>query len=232
MTTSGQKQRDRFQPWVEKSLRPRFPELEAPLMAAVDAFDLVQRTDELLPQRLRPILDAVSSSRRGLYENTCEFMQILSAKWPEANEAIVAMSQSTKAHVRFNAILCLGDSTPGTTVERILKSGLLDKSSRVRRKAADWICRLRKTEFVPELAIAQSSEPDAKVRSGMEFSLRLLRDGYILRPGESGFYELTVLRDDGSVIGTSVKDETLRTRGVDAIASELRRPRPYEAMPG
>ena len=134
--------------------------------------------------------------------------------------------------MRFNSILCLGKSTPATTVERVLKSGLLDKSSRVRGKAADWILRLRKTEFVPELAMAHSSEPDAKVRSGMEFSLRLLRDGYILGPAQSGIYQLTVFRDDGSVKGLSVKQEILRTRGVEAVVSENRRLRPYEVRHG
>ena len=69
-----QTQRDRFQPWLENYLRPRYPELEAPLMAAVDAFDAVLQTGELLPERLRPIVDAVSSSRGPLYENASGFM--------------------------------------------------------------------------------------------------------------------------------------------------------------
>ena len=92
MSSSVQKRRDRLQSWIEKTLRPCCPELEAPLMAAVDAFDLARQTGELPPERLRPILAAVSSSRRPLYENTCELMGILSASWPEANDAILAMS--------------------------------------------------------------------------------------------------------------------------------------------
>jgi hypothetical protein len=191
-------------------------------MAAVDALDVVQQTDELHPKLLRPILDAVSSSRRPLYENTCEFMRILSAKWPEANDGILAMSQSTKAHVRFNAILCLGKSTPATTVERVLKSGLLDKSSRVRRKAADWIGRLRKRELLHEWAVALSSERDAKVRSTMDFELRLLRDGYILKPAQGGRFRVTVRTEDGCVKVAPVREESVLTRGIDAIASELR----------
>jgi hypothetical protein len=218
----GQTQRDRFQPWIENSLRPRFPELEAPLMAAIDAFDAVQQTGKLPPESLRPIVDAVSSPRTLLYENACGFMRTLSAEWPEVNAAILAMSQSSKAHIRFNAILCLGKSTPSDIVEKVLKSGLLDKSSRVRIKAADWIGRLRKAEFVPELTAALSIEQNVEARSTIEFELRLLRDGYILEPASGGSYDITVYIEEGGVRSSYVSQETLNKLGIEKVASKLR----------
>ena len=218
----GQTQRERLQPWVGNYLHPRYPELEAPLMAAVDAFDAVQQTGKLTPESLRPIVDAVSSPRTPLYENACGFMQTLSAKWPEVNAAILAMSQSSKAHIRFNAILCLGNSTPSDIVEKVLKSGLLDKSSRVRIKAADWIGRLRKAEFVPELTAALAIEQNAEARSTIEFELRLLRDGYILKPASGGGYNVTVFIEEGGVKSSYVSQETLNKLGIEKIASKLR----------
>ena len=211
-------------------MRPRYPELEVPLVAAIDAFDVILSANELAPHQLRPIVDAVSSSRRPLYENASGFMKTLSAKWPEVNAAILAMSRSSKAHVRFNAILCLGNSTPADIIEKVLKSGLLDKSSRVRGKAADWIGRLRRRELVGELAAALSVEHDQKARSTIEFELRLLRDGYILEPEKDGGYRVTVHTDNGGVRSDPVDEVSLRTRGIDAIASELRRPAKWETM--
>jgi hypothetical protein len=232
MSSSIQNQGDKFRPWVEETLRPRFPELEAPLMAAVDAFDATQNSGQLLPERLLPILDAVSSPRRPLYENTCDFMRTLSARWPEANAAILTMSHSSKAHVRFNAILCLGKGTPATTVKTVLKAGLVDKSSRVRSKAADWIGRLRNVELVPELGAALATEQDPKTRSTMEFQLRLLRDGYILEPRPDGVYCVTVHTKQGGVMSSFVQRETLNARGIDVIVSELRQKEPYETIAG
>lgn len=223
-----QKQRDKFEPWVEKALRPRYPELETPLMAAVDAFDVVQQTGKLIPELLRPIVDAVCSSRRPLYENACEFMRTLSSRWPEANVAILDMSQSNKAHVRFNAILCLGGSSPPDTAKTILRRGLLDKSSRVRRKAADWIGRLRKTELISELTAALATESDSKARATMEFELRLLRDGYILEPEGGGRFRMTVHMDGGGVSSAPVEQDRLSKQGIDAVAAELRSSRPYK----
>jgi hypothetical protein len=190
-------------------------------MAAVDAFDAVQRSGKLLPAQLRTLVDTVSSPRRPLYENACDFMRVLSLKWPEVTAAIRTMSRSTKAHVRFNAILCLGSKTDEGVIDVVLKSALGDKSARVRAKAADWIGRLRRKELVPELAGALAAERNVAARATMEFELRLLRDGYILDPAKSGGYNLTVHTQDGTS-GRWVDEATLRSEGVEAIAAELR----------
>jgi hypothetical protein len=220
------KQRKKFQPWVEKTLRPRFPELEAPLMAAVDAFDAAQESGRLLPEQLAAIVAALSSPRRPLYENVCGLMGTLSANHPEAEAAILAMSRSPKSHVRFNALICLNKSTPAGTMEQVLKAGLLDKSARVRIKATDWICGLRKAEFVHELAAALLAERQSDVRRTMSFVLRLLRDGYILEEVEQDCKSVTVLTEEGGVRNRIFTEETLRTQGIDAVVIELRRPFP------
>ena len=147
------------------------------------------------------------------------------------NAAILAMSQSSKAHIRFNAILCLGKSTPSDIVEKVLKTGLLDKSSRVRIKAADWIGRLRKTEFVPELTAALAIERNAKARATIEFSLRLLRDGYILKSAPGGRHNITVFGEEGGIRCSRVSQETLNKHGIEEIASKLRRPGLVETIP-
>src|SRR5208282_4053364 len=98
------KARERFEPFVERWLRPRYPELMGPLMAAVDAFDAIQQAGELSAGNLRILVETASSTRRPLYENACGFMQVLSAKWLDVTNSILDMSKNPKAHVRFNAI--------------------------------------------------------------------------------------------------------------------------------
>ena len=217
------KEREAFEPWLERYLRPRYPELEAPLMAAVDAFDSAQQTGQLRPSGLAAIVDAVASSRTPLYENATRFLAKLSADHPEACEAIARLSKSPKAHARFNAILSLGRSTPPELVDSVLTAGLMDKSARVRTKAADWAGRLRNTRLIPGLTAALAAETDQTARRTIDFELRLLRDGHILEPAQGGGYNLTVHSAQGGVIGTWVEESDLRAKGVEKLASELRK---------
>src|ERR1043166_8978671 len=185
----------RFEAWLQRRRGRREPLLEAELLTVVDAYDTAKQGRTLKPEELQLIADAASDSRALLWQNAVAFMGVLSEQWPEANAAILAMAQSRKAHVRFNALCCLGESTPFSTVEQVLKSGLRDKSARVRGKAADRMGQLRKLEFVPELTAALTNERDPKARSTMEFELRLLRDGYILEPAQGGGFRVTVHTD-------------------------------------
>jgi hypothetical protein len=217
------KSHEKFVPWVERYLRPRYPELVAPLMAAVDAFDAIQDRGELSQGNLGILVEAACSSRRPLYENVCGFMAHLTARWPEATAAILQMSKSPKAQIRFNAILCLGRDTPSDVVDAILKGGLRDKSARVRSKAADWAGRLRNKRLVTELGAALTAEKNRRARSTIEFELRLLRDGYILEKTEDGWFRVTVHTDSGGTRGGTVAESRLKLEGVETIAAELRR---------
>ncbi len=102
--------RSSFEPWIETSLRPRYPELEAPLLAAIDAFDAIQEQNRVSLELLGPIIDAASSSRRPLYENATEFLGALTGRFEEAREAVTRMSRDPKSQVRFNAILSVNSS--------------------------------------------------------------------------------------------------------------------------
>jgi hypothetical protein len=215
--------RERFEPWVERNLRQRYPELVVPLMAAIDAFDAIWERGERTPDNLDKVVKAASSTRRPLYENASGLMQRLTTKWPEAAVAVLKMSKSPKSHVRFNAILCLGKGSPDDLVDAILRSGLQDKSARVRSKAADWAGRLGNTRLTSELTAASVVEDDAETRSCIDFELRLLRDGYILEKCEEGWFDVTVRMDDGGVCTETVNESRLKSEGIEAIATALRR---------
>lgn len=216
-----ERKRPRFEAWLQGRRGPREPELERALLAAVDAFDVVNETGKLQDEELRLILDAASSSRALLWMNVVDLLGKLSEQWPAAAEAVMDMSRSPKAHVRFNALCCLKTGTPNAVVNTVLKAGLVDRSSRVRWKAADRTEGLEKINLIPELTAAFEVEQNAKTRNSIEHHLLLLRDGYIVEQEPDGGFQVTA-RTRGGIIGRGVTAEEFRAKGIGMIVSELR----------
>jgi len=171
---------DKYDSWFATYLEPRYPELVAPLRAALDAYDRIQRQKRIDSADLQPIVDVARSHRRPLYENASNLLEALTADHREARDAVAEMAKDRKAQVRFNAIICLGRRTPREFCVNLLCQALSDKSARVRQKAADWAQRLDLSEIVPDLERALSNETHAGAKRTIEFGLRLMRDGYIL----------------------------------------------------
>jgi hypothetical protein len=214
--------RDQFETWIRDYLRKRYPELEQPLLAAIDRYDAIGETAKISPDLLKPIVEAASSQRRPLYENVTTLLGQLTEHYQEARDAVAAMSVDSRSLVRFNAILCLGSSTPLAFVLELLRRGLHDKSARVRQKASDWAGRLRLRDVVPDLESALPGERNSKTKETMSFVLRLLRDGYTLELDGDGFV-LCTFRHNGGVTCRFVSRSEAQTRGIDAIVNEMSR---------
>jgi hypothetical protein len=216
----AQSARDRFESWMQDYLRRRYPELEAPLRAAIHAFDTIQETKCVTPELLAAIVGAASSSRRPLYESATTLVSELTGQFPEAQEAIVTMARNPHSHVRFNAILCIGKSTPEPVSIQLLRESLRDNSAKVRGKAADWIGRMRLRELISDLEDASQREKNVNAKKTIDFELRLLRDGHILeRTSDEGFNVITHTK-----IGCAsrfVSESELNRRGIDVIVAEL-----------
>jgi hypothetical protein len=212
--------REKYEPWISDFLRKRYPELEAPLLAAIDAFDLIDQRQQIDEGLLRFIVEAASSSRRTLYENATSLLGELTERYGEARDAVAGMSQNTRSHVRFNAILCLCRSTPLSFSLDLIRRGLRDASARVRAKAADWPGRLRARDVVLDLEHALAQETNETARSTIEFELRLLRDGYILEPAQDDGFQVTTYSCNG-VAGRWIERSELEQRGIDAIVADL-----------
>lgn len=213
--------RDRLEPWIRETIRKRDPDLEEPLLAAIDAYDAICETARISPELLRPIVEAASSSRIPLYDTATTFLSKLTDRFPEVCDAVKAMFEAPRSHVRFNAILCLGSSTPPNLTFELLRRGLRDKSVRVRWKAADRAGRLRLRDLVPELEKALVIEKDSKASRTIHLELRLLRDGYILEPSGGGF-TLTTFTPHG-IRGRFISTSELEKRGIDALVEESSR---------
>jgi hypothetical protein len=217
------KLRVRYQNWLETYLRPRFPDLEAPLLEAFDACDEIEESGEVSEENLARLLRAMNSHRRPLYENICGCMEKLSVKFEPVQSAILEMSRSTKAHVRFNAILCLGYDTPHGLTDTVLKSGLMDKSARVRAKAGDYILRLDNKRVLPELSEAHACEKNPGTRDTLAFGLKLVRDGYILEKKKTGSWYVTVSIYRGGITCRPVDPSDIEAEGIEKVVAKIKR---------
>lgn len=157
-----------------------------------------------------------------LWNNATDLLMKLSGRWPAAADAIATMFSSTQAHVRFAALCSLGSQTPVAVTDTLLKAGLRDKSSRVRWKAADRADRLERRNLVPEITAALAVESDDKARRSIELDLRMLRDGYWVKPESPGRSAVTARRYNG-IASRTVTDDELRDKGLEAILAELRK---------
>ena len=67
---------------------------------------------------------------------------------------------------------------------------------------------------------AATREVKAKTKTGIEFGLKLLRDGYIVEPGsDDGFNVTTFCRN--AITSRWVQRSELESRGIQAIVTEL-----------
>lgn len=215
------KTRARYEPWLRDYLRKRYPELEPPLLAAIDAFDTILDENRIDATLMAPVIEAASSSRRPLYENATPLLGELAASHAIALDSVGRMASDPRSHVRFNAILCLTKATPLEFRLDLLRQGLRDKSAKVRGKAADWAGRLRLRDLVPDLEAAFASEKNAKAKQTIEFDLRLLRDGHILKPAvDDGYYLLNAFSSRG-VVSKRISRSELDERGIAAIVAEI-----------
>ncbi len=216
------KQRTRFEAWFARWRGVRTPQEEAAVLEVADAYDGINKTNLLTPAQLAVIVRAASSPRALLWMNAIELLSDLTTRWEAATGAAAEMFASRHSHVRFAALCCVNRDMAIGVANRLLRGGLEDKSSRVRWKAAEKICDLDRKEFLPQLEGALLREKHPKARASIEFDLRLLRDGYIIRPGSPSGFNVTVRVKDG-ISSSFVTDEIMQAKGVDAVAAELRR---------
>ena len=212
--------REKWERWLTEVIAPSSPELLPLIHAVMDAADRIDEQGSVTEANLEAIVRGVRSSRRPLYEYASDVVGHLTADFEEFRTIVRELAEDKSAQVRFNAILCLDERTPPELCEQILRSKLLDRSTKVRSKAADWILRLHLEALVPDLEMAISQETKEKVRSSMEFSLGLVRDKYLLRPTRDGYD--VVIRSNG-IVGSFITQQELDDEGIDAIVARLYR---------
>lgn len=200
-------------------LSTQWPTLVPPLL---DALSLVVAQQPLPPAVITSVREALSGSRVALYETASYLTADASVYDANALELVLSLSRAPKAHERRNAILCLTKQTPQNVALNVLGRGLVDTSSRVRTKAADWILRLRLAPALPPLEAALSCERHRETRNVMKFTFYLLRDGYLIRPSDEEKIWLTTLDQDGSICSESVERTLVERLGIERVVATLK----------
>jgi hypothetical protein len=214
--------REEYSAWFDNRRGPRDPKIEKEILVIASIYDEIQESQILSDGQLQLIVDGASSSNGLMWNSVSALLRKLVEQWPSAGEAIVRMSQSPKANVRFSAICSLGKGTPAHISDSVLKAGLIDKAAKVRSKAGERADMLNKVNLVPNLEAAHASETNELVKKSLELSLRMLRDGYWVKTRPDGQTTITVKKSNG-ISSRFVSEEELKTKGVDNVVEELRR---------
>ncbi|MEM8866588.1 MAG: hypothetical protein AAGF31_13685 [Planctomycetota bacterium] len=212
--------REDYESWIRDTIEPRDPELVQPIRNALDAFGKIQSDGRVDAELLAPIVEAAESHRRPMYEMAAGLLQSLTAEHAEARESVTRMASDKKSQVRFNAVICLGSDTPRDYSVGLVRQALADKSAKVRQKAADWAQRLRMTEIVVDLERALATESNTATKQTIEFSLPLLRDGYIIEDEGDDELSITIPHDRG-ITGLRMSREELAQKGISAVIAEV-----------
>ena len=164
--------RSYIEKFIARFVHPVRPELDSPLL---NVFDALVSGSAISSQTLPMLVDAASDRRANVYEISTEFLGELAERDVNALEMIRNMLTSKHAHVRHNAILCLSSGIDSNISAEIIREGLGDKSSFVRRKAADWAHRLLLRDVSSDLSKALEAESNAETSDVMRDALKAIQ---------------------------------------------------------
>lgn len=202
-------------------LGARRPDLVTPLLRAFELLEAGERIEGLLLVR---VVEAASDGSEAVNTFGTVLLGRAAKDDVAAQSAILEMLSSKSAGVRLNAVLCLNEDLPPSFSLRVLSSALLDKSPKVRSKAAERASQLRLNEIQAELHSAVLREGNARAKEVMSAELSMLRDGYYLIPSDSGSVYVTI-EVDGSREMHLVQNREIQDIGIERIVATLQKNR-------
>ena len=150
---------------------------------------------------------------------------LLQAWQPFAQQEIAAWVERTMAHpkaeLRWHLVQISGAITSAELRDTILRTGLLDRSGRVREFAADRIVSGMLKHLLPELraALARSKSPEERDR--LVRDCELLEKGYltVIRPGQEQVeFQVQI---PGAFITTSFDRSEVERRGEGTLVQRM-----------
>jgi hypothetical protein len=215
--------RDHYENWIQRQLEDQCPDLVEPIRAAVRAYERILASFKCSGRSLQVIVDAACSTRVALSSCGGHLLANLTVIHQAARDAVLGMSEDRQSHVRINAIHLVSAGIPHAFSVPIIQKGLNDRSATVRRIAADRALHLNLKSLVGDLQSQLARETDERTKKAIDYSLRLLRDGYILKPKGKGEYCLTVPTLYGGVAGRFVTKQELKKKGIQALVAEVKK---------
>ena len=199
----------------------RKDELLSTLLPVAGAFDDAQTSGQLTAERITIISNALCHPRLLVAMNASELFWAMSKRWPEQiSQAVTEVYQNPKAHARFAAICSLTKQTPQEVLTKLLKSGLKDKSGRVRGKVLERVEHFERKDLIPDILEMINAEKNAKTRQHFEYHLKMLRDGYVVneRKGRPAYVWVRTAR---GCTGRQISTAAIAAKGIEAAAVEL-----------
>jgi hypothetical protein len=208
------------EPWPLPLLRSQGPELERKLKDALAAYDTAAANPAAKTVSIAPIVRAALDPHVAIHEPGAQLLAHLTANHEAARVAVTKMARQANWQFRFNALLCLGPSTPKDFAAEIVRALLADSSSRVRGKAAEQALHLGLASLTEAVGQATATESSDTAIHALELSRDLMRDGYSMKPARGGFF-ITVWTGSGTT-GSWYSEADVAKRGLQAILNDLR----------
>jgi hypothetical protein len=159
------------------------------LTRLTNSFDLIKKLDKtntLDNEMYNQFIVALSDSNEIIWY---EVGKILSQYW-NVNESIPKIFDeslySKKGQTRFN-VIALVDFFPINFQKNVIKEAIIDKSKKVRLKAADMILTLQNNEYFALLQEVLKSEKDSDVIEAYEFTIMNFNKIKLDKSGNSVF---------------------------------------------
>jgi hypothetical protein len=215
-------QRDHYAEWFPNRRGPRNAAAEAAALHAADAYDAMTAQGKPSRPLLDVLVEAAGFPHALVWNCAVDLLSKSVRAWPEVADTVGAMMRHRSSTARFSAMCCVKEHMPPHVARDMIRAGLSDKSGQVRWKAGEAASRLKFVEFVPLLERVAAAEKPGRTRGSLEYSLRMLRDGYILRSMGDGTYSLWIDTARG-YSGTSVSESELKAKGIEALVAAFRR---------
>ena len=214
--------RSKDEAWPVPFLRSQGAGLEPKLKDALTAYDAIATDPDASAESIAPLVRAALDPHVAIHEHGTELLALLTADHEAARVAVAKMSGQSNWQYRFNALLCLGTSTPKDYATALVRRLLADPISRVRGKAAEQALHLGLASLTETIGTATDSETSDTALHAFEFSRDLMRDGYTVKPAAGGFW-ITVWTGSGAT-GSWYSEADIAKRGLPAILDALRGP--------
>lgn len=215
---------DHWRQWLRGF--PREPEDRLALaLGAVDAFETLSSGRSTDDQAVRVLTGAASSPYKLVFETGCYLLVRLAATQLSCQQAIESMASSQSSIARLHAVAYLDASLPNSLRLSVINRALSDRSSRVRAMAVQQAEVFGFRDLLPRLEDMIASESRTDVQESLALHIALLRDGFRLRPDESGFF-LTVRTPDSALVISFIPQQHFSDSYVKDAVERLKKGEP------
>jgi hypothetical protein len=196
--------------WIEKYVEN--DEHRELLLNVCKVYNRLIESEEISIEDIIPIVDSAKIKYMDVWVNGAYFLWNLSVKFEVAREAIRNAFKSKKVNERFQIMATVTKEAPTLFIKEIIKLAINDKGNRVREKAAQACYDFEYYDMVAILEERMEIETHKGAKEAIEFFLKILRDGYLLKPFIDGKYTLYFRTNDGGTSGVTVSAEEINDK--------------------